>query len=96
MGEPISVSVPVSSTGKTISFETGLLAQQSQGAVVGRIGDTIVLATANAASDRARGHRFFPAYRRRRRTHVRGRENSRVIFPPGRSPHGERHPHSTC
>ena len=60
MGEPVSVSVPVSGTGKSISFETGLLAQQSQGAVVGRIGDTLVLATANAASHAPEGIDFFP------------------------------------
>ena len=60
MGEPVSVSVPVSGTGKTISFETGLLAQQSQGAVVGRIGDTLVLATANAAPHAPEGIDFFP------------------------------------
>ena len=60
MGEPVSVSVPVSGTDKTIGFETGLLAQQSQGAVVGRIGDTVVLATANAASSAPEGIDFFP------------------------------------
>jgi polyribonucleotide nucleotidyltransferase len=61
MGEPFSVSVPVSGTDKSISFETGLLAQQSQGAVVGRIGDTVVLATANAATNPpAAGIDFFP------------------------------------
>src|SRR5271155_3708436 len=60
MGEPFSVEAPVSGTGKTISFQTGLLAQQSQGAVVARIGDTIVLATANAASRAPEGIDFFP------------------------------------
>jgi len=60
MGEPFSVEAPVSGTGKTISFQTGLLAQQSQGAVVARIGDTIVLATANAASHAPEGIDFFP------------------------------------
>ena len=60
MGEPCSVSAPVSGTDKSISFETGLLAQQSQGAVVGRIGDTIVLATANAAAHAPEGIDFFP------------------------------------
>jgi polyribonucleotide nucleotidyltransferase len=60
MGEPVSVSAPVSGTDKVISFETGLLAQQSQGAVVGRIGDTLVLATANAASNAPEGIDFFP------------------------------------
>jgi polyribonucleotide nucleotidyltransferase len=60
MGEPVSVSTPVSGTDKSISFETGLLAQQSQGAVVGRIGDTLVLATANAATKAPEGLDFFP------------------------------------
>jgi polyribonucleotide nucleotidyltransferase len=36
------------------------LAQQSQGAVVARIGDTILLATANAASHAPEGIDFFP------------------------------------
>ena len=60
MGEPISVSVPVSGTGRTLSFETGLLAQQSQGAVVGRVGDTMLLATANASATSPEGIDFFP------------------------------------
>jgi polyribonucleotide nucleotidyltransferase len=60
MGEPFSVSTPVSSTGKSISFETGLLAHQSQGAVVGRIGDTMVLATANASTTSSETIDFFP------------------------------------
>ncbi|HLI01085.1 MAG TPA: polyribonucleotide nucleotidyltransferase [Acidimicrobiales bacterium] len=55
-----SVSSPISGTDKTLSLETGLLAHQSQGAVVGRIGDTIVLATANAAKDVREGIDFFP------------------------------------
>ena len=48
MAEAISVSAPISRTDKTLSFETGVLAPQSQGAIVGRIGDTVVLVTANA------------------------------------------------
>ncbi|HUJ67167.1 MAG TPA: polyribonucleotide nucleotidyltransferase, partial [Acidimicrobiales bacterium] len=54
------VSAPITGTSKSLSFETGLLAQQSQGAVVGRIGDTMVLATANAASSVREGIDFFP------------------------------------
>jgi polyribonucleotide nucleotidyltransferase len=54
------VSVPVSSTSKTLSFETGVLAQQSQGAVVAQLGDTIVLATANAETGVREGIDFFP------------------------------------
>jgi polyribonucleotide nucleotidyltransferase len=58
--QPITVSGPISGSTKTLSFETGLLAPQSQGAVVGRIGDTLVLATANASSDVREGIDFFP------------------------------------
>jgi len=57
---PVVVSAHVSGTSKTLSFETGLLAPQSQGAVVGRIGDTLVLATANAATSVREGIDFFP------------------------------------
>src|SRR3954469_21913915 len=60
MAEAITVSGPISGTDKTLSFETGLLAPQSQGAVVGRIGDTMVLVTANAAKDVREGIDFFP------------------------------------
>jgi polyribonucleotide nucleotidyltransferase len=54
------VSTPVSGTDKTLSFETGKLAQQSQGSVVVRIGDTLVLVTANAESSVREGIDFFP------------------------------------
>ncbi len=58
--EPTRVSAPVSGTDRTLGFETGLLAHQSQGAVVARLGDTMVLATANAASGVREGIDFFP------------------------------------
>ncbi len=60
MAEPIRVSGPVSGTDKTLSFETGKLAPQSQGAVVASIGSTTVLTTANAARDVRPGIDFFP------------------------------------
>src|SRR3954453_8540959 len=60
MAEAITVSGPISGTDKSLSFETGLLAPQSQGAVVGRIGETMVLVTANAAKDVREGIDFFP------------------------------------
>jgi hypothetical protein len=50
MAEAIRVSAPISGTDKTLSFETGKLAQQSMGAVVASLGGTTVLATANAAN----------------------------------------------
>jgi polyribonucleotide nucleotidyltransferase len=60
MADPIRVSGPVSGTDKTLTFETGKLAPQSQGAVVASIGGTIVLTTANAAKDVRPGMDFFP------------------------------------
>ncbi len=60
MADPITVSAPVSGTDKTITLETGKLAQQSQGAVLASIGRTVVLATANAAKSVREGMDFFP------------------------------------
>ncbi len=60
MADPIRVSGTVSGTDKTLSFETGKLAPQSQGAVVATVGGTMVLTTANAAHDVRPGVDFFP------------------------------------
>ena len=60
MSDAISVSVPISGTDKTLSFEAGKLAQLADGAVVGRIGDTVLLATATAARSVREGADFFP------------------------------------
>jgi polyribonucleotide nucleotidyltransferase len=54
------VSAPISGTDKTLTFETGKLALQADGAVVGRIGDTMVLVTATAARRVREGTDFFP------------------------------------
>src|SRR5262245_14430166 len=61
MADAISVSRPVSGTeGKVLSFDTGQLAPQSQGAVVAGLGDTRVLVTANAEKHTREGIDFFP------------------------------------
>ncbi|HET6953237.1 MAG TPA: polyribonucleotide nucleotidyltransferase, partial [Acidimicrobiales bacterium] len=60
MADPIVVSTPVSGTDATISFQTGKLARQSQGAVVARLGKTEVLVTANGARSIREGIDFFP------------------------------------
>ena len=60
MADALRVSGPVSGTDKSISFETGKLATQSQGAVLATIGRTTVLATANAAKGVRDGIDFFP------------------------------------
>jgi polyribonucleotide nucleotidyltransferase len=60
VAEAISVSGPVTGTDKTLSFETGKLAAQAGGAVVTRIGDTVVLVAATAAKSVREGIDFFP------------------------------------
>ncbi|HEX6569129.1 MAG TPA: polyribonucleotide nucleotidyltransferase, partial [Acidimicrobiales bacterium] len=60
MADPITVSTPISGTDATLSFETGKLAFQSQGAVLARLGKTEVLVTANASRSIREGIDFFP------------------------------------
>jgi polyribonucleotide nucleotidyltransferase len=60
MSQPISVSRQVSGTEKTLSFETGKFALQANGAVVGRLGETMVLVTATASKSVRDGIDFFP------------------------------------
>ena len=60
MADAISVSGPVSGTDKALSFETGKLAGQADGAVVARLGDTVVLVAATAAKTVREGVDFFP------------------------------------
>src|SRR6187397_3146405 len=60
MADAITVSAPISGTDKTLSFETGKLAQQSQGAVVAQIGNTVALVTANGEKHTREGIDFFP------------------------------------
>src|ERR1700740_2956962 len=55
---PVSVSVEIG--GKEISFETGKLAKQADGAVVIRSGETMVLATAQGRMEQREGADFFP------------------------------------
>src|SRR5215213_4699842 len=52
MADPIHVAAPISGTEQSLSFETGKLAIQSQGAVVAQLGRTTVLVTANASAPR--------------------------------------------
>jgi len=60
MAEAITVSAPISGTDKTLTFETGKLAFQSQGAVLARLEGTEALVTANAAKSVREGIDFFP------------------------------------
>ena len=58
MGQAASVAVEIG--GKEITFETGRLAKQADGAVVMRSGETMVLATAVGRPEAREGADFFP------------------------------------
>ncbi len=60
MSDAVTVSAPISGTDRTLTFEAGKLAQLADGAVLGRIGDTVLLATATAARSVREGADFFP------------------------------------
>src|ERR1700742_2948811 len=61
-GEPVGTpgSVAVSVGGKEITFETGKIAKQADGAVIVRSGDTMILATAQGRTEAREGQDFFP------------------------------------
>ncbi|MGQ0560217.1 MAG: polyribonucleotide nucleotidyltransferase [Sphingosinicella sp.] len=46
--------------GKTLTLETGRVARQADGAVIARLGDTVVLAAVTAAKSVKEGQDFFP------------------------------------
>lgn len=56
----IGIKKSITTGGKEISIETGKLAKQSDGAVVLRMGDTMILATVVAAKDVREGVDFLP------------------------------------
>jgi polyribonucleotide nucleotidyltransferase len=60
MAEPVSMSGAVSGTQKSLSFSAGQLAQLADGAVVGQLGNTVVLVTATASKAPREGADFFP------------------------------------
>jgi polyribonucleotide nucleotidyltransferase len=57
-GVPVSVSVEIG--GKELSFETGKIAKQADGAVLVRSGETVVLGTAQGRTEAREGADFFP------------------------------------
>ncbi len=78
-------SVSVTIGDQEISFETGKLAKQADGAVVVRSGETIVLATAQGRMEAREGADILPAHRRRRGADVRRREDpGRLLQARGR------------
>ncbi len=92
MSDAISVSAPISGTDRSMSFEAGKLAQLADGAVLARIGDTVLLATASGQPLRPGRRRLLPADRRHRGAHLRRREDPRLVLPPGGQELGPGHP----
>ncbi len=60
MTDAIRVSRPLPGLDKTLSLEAGRLAQLTDGAVLARLGDTVVLATVTASRSVREGIDFFP------------------------------------
>ena len=58
--EPTTATVSVTVGGEELTFETGKLAKQADGAVVVRAGETMVLATAQGKMEAREGADFFP------------------------------------
>jgi len=56
----VAVSVTVEIGGKDITFETGKIAKQADGAVVVSSGQTVVLGTAQGRTEAREGADFFP------------------------------------
>src|SRR6185312_1489589 len=58
--ELMAYKVETTLAGRTLSIETGRLAEQAGGAVLVRYGDTVVLGTATASASPREGIDFFP------------------------------------
>lgn len=58
--EPNAITQTIEVGGKTLHLETGRLAKQASGAVVIRLGDTMVLTTAVVEDSAKEGQHFFP------------------------------------
>jgi len=59
MADAIRVSGPINAAGLEMSLETGKLAPQADGAVLVRVGDTVILSTVVTSKPRE-GIDFFP------------------------------------
>ena len=58
--QPTAHRASVTIAGTELTFETGRIARQAQGAVLARAGDNVVLAMVTAAATPKPGQDFFP------------------------------------
>ena len=78
MAAPQAITQTIEVGGKTLTIETGKLAKQADGAVVTRLGDTVVLSTAVTDRSLREGQHFFPLT-----VDYRERFSARGVFPGG-------------
>ncbi|WP_412062921.1 polyribonucleotide nucleotidyltransferase [Rubrivirga sp. IMCC45206] len=78
MAAPQAITQTIEVGGKTLTLETGKLAKQADGAVVTRLGDTVVLSTAVTATFAKDGQHFFPLT-----VDYRERFSAKGAFPGG-------------
>ena len=71
--------VEIDWAGRPLVLETGRIARQADGAVLATYGETSVLATVVAASDREAGHRLLPAHRELPGEDLRRRQDPRRL-----------------
>ena len=78
MAAPQAITQTIEVGGKTLTLETGKLAKQADGAVVARLGDTVVLSTAVTERKAKDGQHFFPLT-----VDYRERFSAKGAFPGG-------------
>ena len=78
MAAPQAITQTIEVGGKTLTLETGKLAKQADGAVVTRMGDTVVLSTAVTDKSAKPGQHFFPLT-----VDYRERFSAKGAFPGG-------------
>ena len=78
MAAPNAITQTIEVGGKTLTIETGKLAKQADGAVVTRLGDTVVLSTAVTDTKIREGQSFFPLT-----VDYRERFSAKGAFPGG-------------
>ena len=78
MAAPQAITQTIEVGGKTLTLETGKLAKQADGAVVTRLGDTVVLSTAVTDASIREGQSFFPLT-----VDYRERFSAAGVFPGG-------------
>ncbi len=92
MSDAITVSAPISGTDRTLTFETGKLAQLADGAVVGQDRRHRPAGHGHRVPIGPGGGRLLPPDRGHRGAGLRRRQDPRLVLPPGGQVLGPGHP----